>query len=114
MQGEQGAHAPRAPLSKRFLAGLVGPPFFIGTRASAWAIWAAWAAPTWSAPAGTTLTHLLELLLLLVGQDLGELAIDVLLQLVELLLLLVRQFQLVLQERRQDHAGLRRAEAPPT
>src|SRR5258708_5893885 len=113
MQGEQGAYAPRAPLSKRFLAGLVGPPFFVGTRATAGAVRTATrparSTSARSAPTGTALAHLLELLLLLVGQDLGELAIDILLQLVELLLLLVRQFQLVLQECRQDHAGLRRA-----
>src|SRR5262249_44677611 len=77
---------------------------------------AAAAGPTPAGATGTAaLPHLLDLFLLLVGEDLRELIVGFLLQLVQLLLLLGGQFQLLLEEGRQNLAGLRRtAEPEPT
>src|SRR5437763_562781 len=50
--------------------------------------------------------HALEPLLLLLGKNLLQLAVNLLLQLLQSLPLLRRQVQLLLQVWRQDHAGL--------
>src|SRR5262249_52876141 len=65
------------------------------------------------AAAAGPLLHVLDLLLLLVGEDLAEPGIDLLLQLFQLLLLLGGQFQHALEGRRHDLARPRgTAEAP--
>src|SRR5205823_5981865 len=76
----------------------------IGRPAAAEAATAAAARPAKAAgpAAAEALTHFLELLLLLVGQDLFEFAVDVFLQCREQLLLLVRQVQLFLEEGGQE------------
>src|SRR6516164_9803871 len=62
--------------------------------------------------AGTAATehvlHILELLLLVVGKNLAELAVDVLLKFLEFLLLLVSQLQPILDGGRENLAGLGR------
>jgi hypothetical protein len=69
---------------------------------------AAWTA-TWSAgtsrSAGATLRHFGQTLSLFVGEDLCQPCVDVLLQGVEVSPLLVGQFELILQEGRQDLPG---------
>src|SRR5438874_2198140 len=59
--------------------------------------------------AGTTVADFLELLLLLLREDFVKLAVNLLLQIIELCLLSGVEVQLVLEERRQDLAGLGRA-----
>src|SRR5205823_1661042 len=63
-------------------------------------------------PRAAAAERLLELLALLLREELREPAIDILLQLVQLLLLVVRQLQPVPLERRQHLAGLGRAAEP--
>src|SRR5947208_1727996 len=57
---------------------------------------------------GTAVADFLELLLLLVREDLVKLAVHLLLQIIELCLLSGVEVQLLLEEDRQDLAGLRR------
>ena len=76
---------------------------------------ARWSAETSWRPksAGSTLAHLLELLLLVVGQNLGELAVNFLLKVLDLLLLLGAQFQPFAQKPGQDFAWLRPPHSGP-
>src|SRR5262249_27856077 len=57
---------------------------------------------------GPTFAKFLELLLLVVGQDLGQFVVDFLLEVVELHLLGVGQFEFVAKERRQHLTDRRR------
>src|SRR5205823_604580 len=88
-----------APRAARSPAALTGPAPFAARRATR---------TTTGAAAAEALLHVLELLLLLVGEDLGQPAVHLLLQFLHLLFLFGRQLQRVLKERRHDLAGLRR------
>ena len=59
-------------------------------------------------------THLAELLVLICREDLGELGIDVGLQVSNLLSLLLGEIEAVLEERGKDLAGHRRSKAAAT